>query len=244
MEFGLNDEQEMLRATARAFVQRNCPPELAKTWDDDATPPELFTAHRGCGVVTAFRSPRSTAAPGRPHRARGRRRGARPGQPRRGDVLLGPAHPRAHDVRVGRRRAAPDLVPEVVAGGRNSPVAISEPDAGSDAAALRTTAAEHGDHFVVNGQKMWCTGAGLPDTTIVMYVRTDPDAPKHGGISALLVDRERAGVELRRIPTLARHILGTYEVFFDDVVVPRGRLVGPLHDGWQVMLSNLELERS
>ena len=78
---------------------------------------------------------------------------------------------------------------------------------------------------------MWCTGAGLPDTTILMYVRTDRDAPKHRGLSALLVDPEAPGVTLRRIPTLARHILGTYEVFLDDVDVPKADLVGPLNDG-------------
>ena len=113
------------------------------------------------------------------------------------------------------------LAPDIVSGRRNYAVAISEPDAGSDAAALRTTADDRGDHFVVNGQKMWCTGAGLPDTTILMYVRTDPQAPKHRGLSALLVDPEAPGVTLRRIPTMARHILGTYEVFLDDVRVPK-----------------------
>ena len=59
----------------------------------------------------------------------------------------------------------------------------------------------------------------------------------------MLVDPEAPGVSLRLIPTLARHILGTYEVFLDDVHVPKDDLVGPLHDGWRVMLSNLELER-
>ena len=106
---------------------------------------------------------------------------------------------------------------------------------------MRTAAVDMGDHFVVNGQKMWCTGAGLPDA-IVMYVRTDRDAPKHGG-SSVCSRRGRAGRGLRRIPTLARHILGTYEVFLNDVEVPKDRLVGPLHGGWQVMLSSLELER-
>ena len=116
------------------------------------------------------------------------------------------------------------LAPEIMSGRRNYAVAISEPDAGSDAAALRTTADDRGDHFVVNGQKMWCTGAGLPDTTILMYVRTDRDAPKHRGISvAAGRPRGATGVTLRLIPTLARHILGTYEVFLDDVLVPEGR---------------------
>ena len=64
----------------------------------------------------------------------------------------------------------------------------------------RTHAADRGDHFVVNGQKAWCTGGGLPDTTIATYVRTGPREPKHGGISLLLIDPATAGVEVRPIP--------------------------------------------
>jgi alkylation response protein AidB-like acyl-CoA dehydrogenase len=244
VEFGLTEEQEMLRAAARTFVARTCPPEVAKGWDDDHTPPDLLNAafvdadwfglpfpeeYGGAGaspvelVVVAEELGRASL-----------------------DVamcLSGRLIPALTLFEFGDEQQRRALVPEVVRGARNYAVGISEPDAGSDAAALRTTATVHDDHFVVNGQKMWCTGAGLPDTTILMYVRTDPDAPKHRGISALLVDATAAGVELRRIPTLARHILGTYEVFLDDVVVPRDALVGALDDGWRVMLSSLELER-
>jgi alkylation response protein AidB-like acyl-CoA dehydrogenase len=244
VEFGLTDEQEMLRATARAFVERTCPPDVAKAWDDDSTPPALLTAafadvdwyglpfpeeYGGAGAgpvelaVVAEELGRASL-----------------------DVamcLSGRLIPALTLFEFGDEHQRRDLVPEVVAGARNYAVAISEPDAGSDAAALRTAAVVHDDHFVVNGQKMWCTGAGLPDTTILMYVRTDPGVPKHRGISALLVDASAPGVQLRRIPTLARHILGTYEVFLDDVIVPRDALVGPLNDGWRVMLSSLELER-
>ena len=90
---------------------------------------------------------------------------------------------------------------------------------------------------------MWCTGAGLPDTTIATYVRTGEREPKHQGISLLLIDPDADGVEVRRTPTLARHILGTNEVFLSDVVVPRRDLVGPQDEGWRVMMSNLELEK-
>ncbi len=120
---------------------------------------------------------------------------------------------------------------------------MSEPDVGSDVAALRTTAVDDGDHFVVNGQKAWCTGAGLPGTVIAMYVRTQPDAPKHDGLSLVLVDPGTPGVEIRRTPTLARHILGTNEVFLRDVRVPKANLVGPLNGGWQVLLSGLDVEK-
>jgi alkylation response protein AidB-like acyl-CoA dehydrogenase len=90
---------------------------------------------------------------------------------------------------------------------------------------------------------MWCTGAGLPGTTLMTYVRTSRGERKHQGLTLLLIDAASSGVEIRRTPTLARHILGTNEVFFADVIVPREQLVGVQDDAWTVMLSNLELER-
>ena len=136
-----------------------------------------------------------------------------------------------------------DVLPAVMAGAARLSIAISEPDAGSDAAAMRTFARDEGDRFLVDGQKMWCTGAGLPNTKIVCYVRTDRDAPKHKGLSVLLLDPTSAGVELRKIDTLARHILGTYEVYLDNVEVPKEHLIGDLNAGWAVLLSGLALER-
>ncbi len=130
---------------------------------------------------------------------------------------------------------------QVMTGRQRLAVAVSEPDSGSDAAALRTLAQDRGDHFLVNGQKMWCTGAGLPDTTIATYVRTGPREPEHEGISLLLIDPQAEGVEVRRTPTLARHVLGTNEVYLSDVVVPRENLVGPQDQGWSVLLSTIEL---
>ena len=122
-------------------------------------------------------------------------------------------------------------------------VAISEPDAGSDAAALRTTAVERGDELVLNGQKMWCTGAGLPGAMIAMYVRTDPSEQRHRGISLVLVPNDAPGLEIRRTPTLARHLLGTNEVFLHDVVVPKANLVGVPGEGWSMLMSGLDVEK-
>jgi alkylation response protein AidB-like acyl-CoA dehydrogenase len=78
---------------------------------------------------------------------------------------------------------------------------------------------------------------------MMTYVRTSKGPRKHHGITLLLIDADAAGVELRQTPTLARHILGTYEVFLTDVVVPKTAMVGQPDEGWQVLLSNLELER-
>jgi alkylation response protein AidB-like acyl-CoA dehydrogenase len=121
---------------------------------------------------------------------------------------------------------------------------MSEPTAGSDLASLRTRAVLDGDRFVVNGQKVWTSGAHHADWCLC-FVRTDPEAPKHKGISALIVDMESPGVERRPFPELSEpDYLDFNEVFFTDVVVPRENLVGELHKGWPLTRGSLAHERA
>ncbi|MGH8984657.1 MAG: acyl-CoA dehydrogenase family protein [Acidimicrobiia bacterium] len=119
---------------------------------------------------------------------------------------------------------------------------FSEPDAGSDLASLRTRAFDRGDHIVVNGRKIWTSYADAPAQWCLVLVRTDPDAPKHDGISVLLVDMETPGITVRPIGTMA----GPHEfneVSFDDVVVPRSHLLGERDHGWDVIVTGLTFER-
>lgn len=244
MDFDLTDEQRMLRETARQFVAKVCPAEQAKKWDEESTvPPELFSGMADLGWFS-LPFPLEEGGDG--------------GGPVELIVLAEELGRASFDVamcyigvlipgitvfRWGTEPQRDFIRDRVMTGRHRLAVGLSEPDSGSDAAALRTTAEDRGDHFVVRGQKAWCTGAGLPDTTIATYVRTGPREPKHSGISLLLIDPESPGVEVRRTPTLARHILGTNEVFFGDVLVPKENLVGPAGEGWKVMLSNIELEK-
>ncbi|HUE34061.1 MAG TPA: acyl-CoA dehydrogenase family protein [Mycobacterium sp.] len=123
---------------------------------------------------------------------------------------------------------------------------MSEPEAGSDLAALRTravrTAGPQGDDFVVNGQKIW-TSLGHRADWCQLYVRTDPDAPKHKGISCLIVDMRLPGIEVRPLVTLNGDT-DFAEVFFHDVRVAADAVLGPVNGGWQVATTTLSHERA
>jgi alkylation response protein AidB-like acyl-CoA dehydrogenase len=137
------------------------------------------------------------------------------------------------------RWAVPILRAEITAS-----LGMSEPGAGSDLASLRTRAVLDGDHFVVDGQKVWTSGAHDADV-LLTFVRTDPDAPKHKGISVLVIPTDTPGVVRRPFPSICgSDDLDFNEVFFNDARVPAENLVGPLNEGWRVANGSLGHERT
>jgi alkylation response protein AidB-like acyl-CoA dehydrogenase len=119
---------------------------------------------------------------------------------------------------------------------------FSEPGSGSDLASLQTRAVQDGDDFVINGQKIWTSGAHRADR-MMLLARTDQDAPKHKGISCFIVDMRAPGVSVRPLTNMAE-MHSFNEVFFDNVRVPKKDLMGELNRGWYVATTTLDFERS
>jgi alkylation response protein AidB-like acyl-CoA dehydrogenase len=117
----------------------------------------------------------------------------------------------------------------------------SEPGAGSDLGSLQTRAVDHGDYFLVSGQKVWTSFAFFAKRCLLL-VRTNPGVPKHQGISCLLVDMESPGISVRPLRTMTGDEEFN-EVFFDEVKVPKENLLGAKDDGWKVVITSLMYER-
>ena len=144
-------------------------------------------------------------------------------------------------IKYGSEKQKDLFLKRILAGDVHFAIGYSEPDAGTDLASLRTTARRDGDHYVVNGQKMWTTGGHQADY-VWLAVRTDPDAPKHKGISILIVDTKDPGYSYTPIITAdgSHHVNATY---YNDVRVPVDMLVGEENQGWKLITTQLNHER-
>ena len=150
--------------------------------------------------------------------------------------MLGPAL-----LRYGSEAQKREYLPQIARGEIRWCQGYSEPDAGSDLASLATRAEDRGDHFLVNGQKIWTSYADKADW-IFCLVRTDPAASKHHGISFILFDMRTPGVSTKPILLISGKS-PFCETFFDDVRVPKGQVVGELNKGWEVAKYLLTHER-
>jgi alkylation response protein AidB-like acyl-CoA dehydrogenase len=149
--------------------------------------------------------------------------------------MIGPAL-----MKFGTEEQRADLVPKIWSGEITCALGYSEPDAGSDLASLRTRAVRDGDEYVINGSKIWSSNAHRT-THVWLACRTDPDVPKHRGISIFIVPLDTPGITIRPIWVMSGH--RTNEVFYDDVRIPASALVGEENRGWYIMANALDHER-
>jgi alkylation response protein AidB-like acyl-CoA dehydrogenase len=153
-----------------------------------------------------------------------------------GDTLVGPTI-----LQHGTEEQKQEFLPKIMKGEMAWCQGFSEPDSGSDLASLKTSAVLDGDEWVINGQKVWTTQAQFADYCFLL-ARTDPEAPKHKGISYLLVPMDQPGIEVRGI-VQPDGTAEFNEVFFTDARCPKDNVVGGLNDGWKVANSTLSHER-
>jgi len=244
MEFGFTEEQKILRESVRDFMERECPPEYVRELDEkEQYPYDLYGKMAKLGW---FGLPF-------PEEYDGSGLGAVD------FVIVGEEMSRfSYEIAAGfgisifcglnilengNEEQKNFYIPKMIKNEIRLSISITEPNAGSDAASLMTSAVLDGDSWVINGQKTFQTAADAKNNIMSVYVRTDRGLPKHKGISLILVPSNNPGVEIRRIKTLGRKMLHTNEVFFEDVRVPKGNMVGELNNGWKILLSGLELER-
>jgi alkylation response protein AidB-like acyl-CoA dehydrogenase len=244
-------ELDSFREETRAWLEENCPPSMrarsfhwedaqdiygsddAKKWlnamaDKGWTAPTWPTEYGGGGLD--------------PQRARAlaeemaRIKAVAPSQGM-GLTMIGPTL-----LEFGSEEQKQRHIPKIVRGEVNWCQGYSEPGAGSDLASLQTKAVLEGDHFVINGQKTWTSGAQYADWMFAL-VRTDPDVPKHEGISFVLLDMHQPGVTIRPIQLISGSS-PFCETFFDNATAKREDLVGELNRGWAIGKRLLQYERS
>ncbi|MBB1632438.1 acyl-CoA dehydrogenase family protein [Cupriavidus sp. UME77] len=249
------DDLETFRQEVRAWLQAQCPPEMrqpVRNEDDicwggrkfrfQSEAQRLWLARMGDKGWTVPEWPREYGGGGLSReqakvlRQEMQALGCRVPLQSFGIWMLGPAL-----LRFGSEAQKREHLPRIARGEIRWCQGYSEPNAGSDLASLQTRADERGDHFVVNGQKVWTSYADKADW-IFCLVRTDFSAQKHTGISFLLFDMETPGVTARPIVLISGKS-PFCETFFDDVVVPRANLVGEKNGGWAIAKYLLTHER-
>ena len=244
MDFEDTAEEAAFRAEARAWLEANVPTEEEMAGMDGMARAKFWQKRKADGGWACIRWPEEYGG-----------RGASAIQ----NVILGQEEakvsaPETGVFSIGQGMAAPTMmtwateeqkkrfIPRLASGEDIWCQLFSEPAGGSDLAALRTKAERDGDDWIVNGQKIWTSGAHYSDWAILV-VRTDPDVPKHKGLSYFFLDMKSPGVEVKPI----RQISGDSnfnEVYFTDVRIPDSQRLGEVGQGWQVALTTLMNERA
>ncbi len=244
MDFEFTQEQDMLRDSVRNMMDRLATPEYIRRLDrEQAYPYELYEAWVGMGLL---RMPFPEEYDGLGGDVIDMVTIAEELSRKSFDFFTaygGSVFCGLNVLRKGTEEQKRYWIPKLLCGEIKMSISMSEPDAGSDLGAMRTGARREGNEWVINGQKIWATGAGAKGNVINVYVKTDTKAHYRQGMSLFLVPNDIPGIKLRKLDMLGRRCVGTYEIFFDDVRVPAENLVGGENKGWECVLSGLQIER-
>ncbi|MCI0856951.1 MAG: acyl-CoA dehydrogenase family protein [Chloroflexi bacterium] len=246
MDFTFSDEEEKFREEVREFLRQ----ELPADWDGGAYGEGAGAEEVGPRITKklaerkwlAMAWPKEYGGLGAPHMRQliyneEMSYHAAPGGYSMGVAWVGPAV-----MLYGSEEQKQRFLPGITSGEDVWCTLYSEPEAGSDLASLQTSAVRDGDDFVINGQKIWTSGAQRSDWGW-LAARTDPEAPKHKGISTFAVKMDTPGITVRPLINMAGQS-GFSEVFFDNVRIPKEDLVGELNRGWYQVAVALDFERS
>jgi alkylation response protein AidB-like acyl-CoA dehydrogenase len=244
MDFGFTDEQNMLRDSVRKLMDRVATVDYVRRLDrEQAYPYELYAAWAEAGLL---RLPFPEQYGGLGGSVIDMAIVAEEIARKSADLYMafsGSTFCGLNILRKASEEQKRSWLPKLLSGDIRMAISISEPEAGSDVGAMRTTARRDGDHYVINGQKLWSSGAGAQGAVINVYVKTDTKVHYRQGMSMFLVDNTTPGLELRKLDMLGRRCTGTYEIFFNDVRVPADQLIGGEHGGWDCLMSGLQVER-
>jgi len=244
MDFEFTTEQNMLRDSVRRLMDRIATPQYVRELDrSEAYPYELYRAWAELGL---FRMPFPEAYGGLGGNVIDMVIIAEELSRSSFDFFTaygGSVFCALNILKNGTEAQRQRWLPPVLEGKARMSISMSEPDAGSDIGAMRSSARRDGEDWVISGQKVWATGAGADDNIINVYVKTDPAAHYRRGMSLFLVEKDRPGVEMRKLQMLGRRCVGTWEIFFNDVRVPADHLIGGENRGWDCVLAGLQVER-
>jgi alkylation response protein AidB-like acyl-CoA dehydrogenase len=242
--FDLSPEQQMIRRMVREFVDQEVKPLAARIDRDRQIPPALVNRARELGLFgIGFPEAYGGAGAGEVgyclmSEELGHGCGSLAG-------LIG-AHASIAAASIhlgGTEDQKKEYLTPMAKGEMIGAYALSEPGAGTDAAAIRTTAVRDGDHYVINGQKIWITNADIADVMIV-YAVTDPALRAHGGITAFIVERSTPGIRVGAIDEkMGLRAMHSPEVFFDDCRVPARNILGGLGLGFKLAMQALDVGR-
>lgn len=244
MDFSFTSEQETLRAHLQELLDEVCPPEYAERCDREARPPreayDALARHGWFGLIFPVEY------------------GGTGGSAIELAILLEEAGRHFEELAMwlfrtltyggyavmlhGSREQKAALLPKVVRGELSFCFGLTEPQSGSDAAALATKATSAADGYVINGQKVFTSGMDISDYCLLV-TRTSSGEKKQQGITNFLVDTRLPGIEIRKIETLGQRAIGTTQVFYNDVKVPASAVLGEIDNGWEAVDAYLWYER-